>query len=166
MNDYLHKRLMEKIYGKQPVEKKPQYIRKKSLKREQQGKEQKEKGTDNSLDLWFEAKRKQMTGKCFLCGGKSEKANDETYRRSIHHILEKRKNMFHSVSNHEDNWLEVCFFENSCQQNIHGGKINWELLKDSKEWEVIQEKLLALLPMVAENEKKNKLYDKLIKLVY
>ncbi len=118
------------------------------------------------MDLWFEKKRKECTGKCFLCGGKSEKQNDETYRRSIHHLLDKRKTMFPSVSVHDDNWIEVCFYGNSCHQNIHGGKITWELLKDSKEWDVIKEKLLNILPMVDEKEKKNKLYDKLLKLVY
>ncbi len=124
------------------------------------------KGSDSELDLWFVAQRKKMKGVCFLCGGKSEKDNDETYRRSIHHLLDKRKNMFPSVATHEDNGLEVCFYGNSCHTNIHNGKITWELLFDSKEGEVIKDKLLNILPMVAESERKNKLYNKLIKLVY
>jgi hypothetical protein len=121
---------------------------------------------DNALDLWFDKKRKQCKGVCFLCGGSTLKSNDDEYRRSIHHLLDKRKGMFPSVSTHEDNWLEVCFYGNSCHTNIHNGKITWELLKDSKEWDVIKEKLLNILPMVAESEKKNKLYDKLLNLVY
>jgi hypothetical protein len=124
------------------------------------------KGSDSELDLWFVAKRKELKGHCLFCNGKTEKENDETYRRSIAHLLAKNKNAFPSVAVHPDNFIELCFHNNSCHTNFDNGKITWEFLKDSKEWDVIKEKLLNILPMVAENERKNKLYDKLLKLVY
>lgn len=126
----------------------------------------KDAGTDGQMDRWFEERRKEMTGKCCLCGGKTEKHNDQTYRRSIHHLLDKRKKMFPSVKTHPSNFLEVCYYENSCHQNIHNGNITYELLKDSAEWTIIKEKLLLVLPMVAPEERKNKLYSKLNDLIY
>ena len=166
MNDYLKKRQHEKLYGKPKVEKKTYRIPKQSEKKKKEIAERKEAGSDNSLDRWFEERRKDLTGKCCLCGGRSEKGNDETYRRSIHHLLDKRKSMFPSLALRPENFLEVCFHGNSCHQNIHGGKITWELLKDSKEWDIIKPKLEVLLPMCTEQERKNKLYSKLIELVY
>lgn len=125
------------------------------------------KGSDSELDLWFVAKRKEMVGRCLFCNQKTEKDNDDTYRRSIAHLLPKNKSVgFPSVATHPDNYIELCFHNNSCHTNLDSGKITWEFIKDSKEWDVIKEKLLNILPMVAENERKNKLYDKLLKLCY
>jgi hypothetical protein len=138
-----------------PKEKKIYRIPKVSAKRQKQLSEQKEGGGDTGLDKWFEERRKEMTGKCVLCGGKTEKANDDHYRRSIHHLLDKRKTMFPSVSLHPDNWLEVCFWSNSCHTNLHNGTISWELLIDSAEWKIIFEKIKRVNPYIAENEKKN-----------
>lgn len=118
------------------------------------------------LDMWFEERRAEMTGKCALCGGKTEAKNDETYRRSIHHLLEKRPAMFPSVALHPQNWLELCFYGNCCHTNIHNGKISWEILFDSAEWPLIREKLLNVMPFVAESERKNKTFTLLNKLLY
>lgn len=165
---YLEERRMrkEKMAPKLSFKKEKKPIAKKSAKKILEEKEQKELGTDGVLDRWFEERRKEMTGKCCLCGGKSEKHNDETYRRSCHHLLEKRKGMFPSLATHPVNFLEVCFYGNSCHQNIHGGKITWELLFDSSEWSIIRPKLEILLPLCTKEEKKNKLYPKLEKMVY
>lgn len=110
---------------------------------------------ENSLDKWFEERRKEMTGRCALCNSKTEKDNDETYRRSIHHLFDKRPSMFPSVALHEDNFLEVCFWGNSCHQNIHNRTITWSLLHDSKEWNLIVYKFKKIYPFMAENEKRN-----------
>lgn len=138
-----------------PKFKKPYYIPKVSKKKAAQMKEQKENGSDSSLDAWFEERRVEMTGRCALCGGKTEKKNDETYRRSIHHLFDKRPTMFPSVSCHPDNWLEVCFYGNSCHQNIHNRTITWELLMDSAEGKIIVDKFKKIFPFIAENERKN-----------
>lgn len=117
--------------------------------------EEKKISGDSALDLWFEARRKEMSGLCELCGGKTCRDDDDLYRRSIHHILDKRPAMFPSVALHEDNWMEVCFWGNSCHTNIHNGTITWELLHDSLEWKVIVDKFKKIYPFIKEEEKKN-----------
>lgn len=138
-----------------PKPKKFSTIAKKSAKRIAKEKAEMEAGTDEALDRWFEARRKELKGKCCLCGGKSEKNNDKYYRHSIHHLLDKRPTMFPSVSTHPDNFLEVCFFENSCHTNLHNGTIPMELLHDSAEWKIISEKFKRIFPFIAESEHKN-----------
>jgi len=138
-----------------PKAKKAYSIPKVSDKRKKAMAEAAKSGTDEGLDLWFEARRKEMTGRCCLCNGKTEKHNDETYRNCIHHIFEKRPTMFPSVSTHPDNWLEVCFYGNSCHTNIHNGTISWELLHDSREWETIVTKFKKVFPYMLESEHKN-----------
>jgi hypothetical protein len=151
---YLEERRNQKIFGKPPKEKKVKYIPRVSKKKAAEILEHKKSG-DSKLDEWFEARRKEMKGKCVLCGGKTEKDNDETYRRSIHHLFDKRKAMFPSVACHPDNFLEVCFWGNSCHQNIHNGTITWELLADSAEWKIIVDKFKKIFPFIAESERKN-----------
>ena len=157
MSDYLKKR-QELIFAGRPLktkEKKP--IAPKSAKRIQKEKEQKLQGGDDALDLWFEARRKEMTGKCLFCGGKTEAKNDETYRSSIAHLLPKKDNFggVPSVATHEDNWIELCFYGNSCHTNFDNKMITWEFLYDSYEWKVMMEKMKKILPFIHPDELKN-----------
>lgn len=138
-----------------PKQKKVYSIPKVSKKKLAKDKAERESGGDNSLDLWFEARRLEMKGRCCLCGCKSEKNNDATYRNSIHHLLDKRPSMFPSVALNEDNWLEVCFYENSCHTNIHNLTITWELLHDSAEWKIIADKFKKIFPHIHPDEHKN-----------
>lgn len=153
MNEFMRRRL-EFINSGRPLPQKKKYvIPKVSEKRKQKLKEQSLSG-DSALDKWFEDRRREMTGRCQLCGGKTEKDNDETYRRSIHHLFEKRPTMFPSVATHPDNFLEVCFFGNACHTNIHNGNITWELLMDSAEREMILEKCRKVIPYIAAEEQR------------
>ena len=155
MSDYLNQRRQWKQFGK-PKEEKPVYqLRKKSLKKLAEEAEDRESGTDEAMDKWFEARRKEMTGKCQFCGGKTEKSNDETYRRSIAHLLPKRPNQFPSVKTHPDNWLELCFWNPSCHTNFDSGMISMELLHDSAEWKIIADKFRKIYPHIVEAERKN-----------
>ena len=166
MNDYMKSR-MALIQAGRPLkskDKKP--IAKKSAKRIEKEKEQKEAGTDTVLDKWFEAKRKECKCKCTFCGGKTDSKNDELYRRAIAHLLPKRSvntGGFPSVGTHEDNWVELCW---QCHDNFDRSMISWETLKDSHEWLILSEKLHEILPEVAEEERKHKLYSKLTDLLY
>ena len=164
LSNYQKKLQHDKIYGKQVEPKKKYVIPKKSVKKIAEEKALKESGSDNEMDLFFEAMRKKMKGVCLFCGGKTEKENDETYRRSIAHLMQK--SVFKSVATNENNWVELCFYGNSCHTNFDSGKITWEFLFDSKEGEILKEKLLLVLPAVAPIERKNKLYNRLIELVY
>jgi hypothetical protein len=121
---------------------------------------------DDQMDLFFASQRKKMVGKCLFCGAKTMKDDDEKFHFSIAHLLPKNKNAFPSVALNDENWIELCFWGEDCHGNFDRGMISWEFIKDSKEWLLIKEKLMNVLPMVAENERKNKLYDKLNRLVY
>ncbi len=145
----------KKIYKLAPVSEK------KKKKLAEQAKERTSDG-DTYLDAWFKARRKEMTGRCVLCQGKTERDNDETYKRSIHHLFDKREKMYPSVALNPDNWLEVCYYGNSCHANIHNAIITWELLRDSAEWEIILAKFKKVYPYMAEEEKRN-LPDVLLK---
>lgn len=117
---------------------------------------------DVKLDKWYEDRRKEMTGRCALCGGKTEKLNDKTYRRSIHHLLDKRKSMFPSLKTHPLNFLEVCFYGNSCHSNIHNEGINLETFRESKAWKDIKERLKILLVACSDEDKKNKHFSTIV----
>lgn len=153
MSDYLANRRNQKIFGKPPKEEKTYRIPKVSEKKKAEMAAEKE--GRGELDKWFEDRRKEMTGKCVFCGGKTQKHDDDTYKRSIAHLLPKRESMFPSIAKHPDNWLELCFYGNSCHTNFDNGIITWELLHDSKEWEIIVGKFKKIYPYIPENEKKN-----------
>lgn len=138
-----------------PKQKPTYYLPKVSKKKAAQLALQQDNKGDNGLDKWFEERRKEMTGRCVLCNGTTEKHNDDTYRRSIHHLFDKKKALFPSVALHSDNWLELCFYGNSCHQNIHNRTITWELLRDSKEWEIIVAKFKKIFPYITQEERKN-----------
>jgi hypothetical protein len=106
-------------------------------------------------EKWFNDTRVKMVGVCQFCGGKTEKNNDKTFKRSIAHLLPKRKNQFPSIATHEDNWLELCFFSNSCHTNFDNGIIEWDVLEEQPIWDVIKEKFTRIYPYIKETEKRN-----------
>lgn len=120
--------------------------------------EMKEAGSEGNKvkEKWFAERRKEMTGKCLFCEGPTEKANDATFRNSIGHILPKKEGIggLPSVAYHADNWIELCFYGNSCHQNFDSGMITWEFLRDSAEWKVIVDKFKRIYPCIAESERK------------
>lgn len=125
---------------------------------------EKAKGGDSEMDLFFFENRKFMTGRCLFCNGDTMKRDDEKFHFSLAHLLPKA--IFKSVATHPDILIELCFYGESCHTNFDNGTISWEFIKDSKEWEIIREKLLNVLPLVAMEERKNKLYSRLTELVY
>src|SRR6185312_6426762 len=74
------------------------------------------------MTRWFQERRKQMTGKCAHCGDPSCKNSDEYYKFSIAHILPKR--IFKSVATHPLNWIELCFWGNSCHTNLDNNMLD------------------------------------------
>jgi hypothetical protein len=161
---YLDERRAFIAAGRPLKQKKPYQIKKVSDKRAAKIKEQSKSGSDSEMDLFFKSMRKSMKGKCLFCGADTMKKDDDKFHFSLAHLLQK--SVFKSVATHPDNIIELCFYNNSCHTNFDNGMITWEFIKDSKEWEIIKEKLLEVLPLVAENERSNKLYSKLINLVY
>ena len=64
--DYMRKRLMQKIYGKQPEPKKIYRIPKVSEKRARELAEQKLIGSDSAMNNFFGANRGKMKGVCLF----------------------------------------------------------------------------------------------------
>ena len=73
------------------------------------------------LDKWFKEKEKDLTGVCQHCGGKTQKGQ-KNYKCSVAHILPKA--YFKSVATHPDNFLELCFYGNSCHTNFDNNMID------------------------------------------
>lgn len=159
MNDFLKHRQDYILKGRPLPEKKKYKINPVSEKRKAKLKEQASQGGESEMDLFFESQRPSMTGKCLFCSENTMKHDDEKYHFSLAHLLPKA--IFKSVATHPDILIELCFYNNSCHTNFDNGMISWEFLKDSKEWLIIREKLLIVLPCVAPEERKNKLYAKL-----
>ncbi len=139
-------------------------IKKVSDKKAARDKQFKENNTDEGMDKFFAYMRKSMTGKCLFCSGDTMKKDDEKYHFSLAHILPKA--IFKSVATNPNNIIELCFYGNSCHTNFDHGIITWEFIKDSKEWDIIKEKLFDVLPLIAPDERSNKLYSKLENLIY
>jgi len=105
------------------------------------------KGTAE-LQRWFEDRHKEMKGSCQHCGGKTEK-NRSTYKCSIAHILPKA--YFKSVATHPDNWLELCFYKNSCHTNLDNYALD---ITDLSCFDEVIRKVVAIYPHIAPEERR------------
>ena len=130
-------------------QKKP--IAKKSAKKIAQEKEEKAErvGGGSELDRWFKERRQQLTGTCAHCGGKSSKNSDQYYKHSIAHLLPKR--FFKSVATHPENFLELCFFGNSCHTNFDNHTLDFI---DLNCFDEAVRKFVSMYPDIAPGEKK------------
>lgn len=150
MNDYLKKRLEHIHAGRPRPEKKVYRIPKKSKKTlEREEKESENKG-DKGLDNWFEERRKEMSGVCAECGCKTGKHDDKFYRHSIAHLLPKRDNMFPSVAMNDLNWVELCFWGNSCHSRFDS---SWEKAATMRIWPYFIKQVNILYPLLTHEEK-------------
>lgn len=71
---------------------------------------------------WFKERRKEMKGVCAHCGNPSLKKDDEKFHFSIAHILPKA--YFPSVAKHPSNFIELCFYGNSCHTNMDNNTLD------------------------------------------
>lgn len=100
------------------------------------------------LQRWFETRHKEMKGVCQHCNGRTEKGRT-TYKNSIAHILPKR--FFKSVATHPLNWIELCFYGNSCHTNFDNMMLDIIELNCFND---VVEKFIAMYPHIADSEKK------------
>jgi len=145
---------MLKEQAKLPKQKIKKPIAKKSAKKIAREKEEKElaKVTPSGgaeLKRWFADRRKEMTGRCKHCSGVTTKDNDQYFRHSIAHILPKR--IFHSVATNPHNWVELCYFGNSCHANVDNNMLD---LMDLNCFDEVIEKFIAMYPDIAKEERK------------
>jgi len=131
--------------------KKKYVIPKVSKKRQKQLAEQKAEriGGGNELDRWFKERRKEMSGKCSNCGNPSCKNSDQYFKHSIGHILPKR--LFKSVKTHPLNWIELCFWNNSCHTNLDNNTLDITELNCYNEF---IDKFIAMYPDIDPKERK------------
>ncbi len=100
------------------------------------------------LERWFKERQKEMTGRCMNCGGKTE-AHTKMYKCSIAHILPKA--YFKSVATHPDNFLELCFYGNSCHTNMDNKMID---LIDLNCFDTVIQKFTKIYPAISADEKR------------
>lgn len=101
------------------------------------------------LTRWFQDRRKEMGGKCLHCADPSCKNNDEYFKFSIAHILPKR--IFKSVATHKDNWLELCFWGNSCHTNLDNNMLD---LIDLNCFDTVIQRFVAMYPAIDPKERR------------
>ena len=160
--DYMRKRLMQKIYGKQPEPKKVYKIPNKSAKKIEQEKAEREIGTDSAMNHFFEKMRPKMTGICQCgCGRKSSKNESDHYRSSICHIFPKR--IFKSIATNEYNWVERNFWE-GCHGNTDNRSM--DLWVNFADFDDIKEKFYILAELLTDEERKTKFYNHLSSIIY
>lgn len=127
-------------------------IAKVSEKKKKQLKEEKainkSKG-GSELSRWFDSRRLEMTGKCDHCQGKTSKDSDKYFAFCIAHILPK--NIFKSVKAHPLNWVELCFFQNSCHTNFDTHAID---ITELNCYDVVIERFIAMYPDIDPKERK------------
>jgi len=134
---------------KQPKIRKP--IAKKSKKKlQQEAKDTIIKKTGGAeLDRWFQDRRKEMTGHCWHCQGVSCKNSHEYYKFSIAHLLPKR--LFKSIATHPLNWIELCFWEQSCHTNFDNNTLD---ITELNCYDIVIERFVAMYPAIAPKERK------------
>lgn len=100
-------------------------------------------------DLWFAARHFEMTGLCVFCGNPSCKGLKE-FKNSVAHLFAKA--LFPSIKWHPDNWIELCFYGNSCHTNFDNAMIPFEELKNKIVWFEIIRKTKILYPLLTNQE--------------
>jgi len=150
--NYLHDRFKQKLYGKIIQPKKIYTIPKKSAKRIEAEKAEKEARGDNDTELqrFFKSAMKRMVGECLWCGARTETKLYQYAIFSICHLLDKRDTMCPSVKCHPSNWIELC----SDHHQMFDG-MNWEKREMLGFWDVIRDKLVMVYPDLAANEQRH-----------
>jgi hypothetical protein len=116
----------------------------------------------NNMDLWFSLIRTKLTGTCQCgCGQPSSKKDDTYYRHSCCHLFPK--NRFDSIKTHPLNFVERAFF-GGCHSIFDDTSMDrWVNMAD---WEDIKAKFYELAPLLTQEERANKFYTHLEKLVF
>lgn len=102
------------------------------------------------LNRWFEERRKEMTGLCWHCQGRSCKYAEGYWKFSIAHILPKK--IFRSVATHPLNWIELCFFGNSCHTNFDQFVLD---IMDLNCFDLVIKRFVAMYPMIDTRERRH-----------
>lgn len=99
------------------------------------------------LQRWFEARRREMSGVCMNCGGKTQKYADN-YKNSVAHLLPKA--YFKSVATHPLNWIELCFYGDSCHTNFDNKMLD---ITELNCFDEVIKRFVAMYPSIAQEER-------------
>jgi len=102
----------------------------------------------NELEQWFNDRHKEMKGACKNCGSKTQKGQPN-YKNSVAHILPKA--YFPSIATHPDNFIELCFYSQSCHTNMDNKTLD---LIDMNCFDEIVEKVCRMYPSIAPEERR------------
>lgn len=102
-----------------------------------------------AMQRWFAERREEMKGKCAHCGGKTMKYNGDKFYYSIAHILPKA--YFKSVATHPDNWIELCFYGESCHTNYDNHMID---IMDLNCFDDVISKFVRMYPDIDKEERR------------
>lgn len=100
------------------------------------------------LQRWFEERKKEMTGTCKHCGGRTQ-AGTTSYKCSVAHILPKA--YFKSVATHPLNWIELCFYGKSCHTNFDNQMLD---IMELNCFDEVIEKFIAIYPSIDQKERR------------
>lgn len=100
------------------------------------------------LQRWFQDRREEMGGVCKHCGGQTE-AGKVTYQCSVCHILPKA--YFKSIATHPLNFIELCFYGNSCHTNFDNSMID---LMDLNCFDEIIRRFVIMYPFIDKKERR------------
>ncbi len=137
---------MLKLLGGKPKEKIYTPIPKKSAKKIKQ---EKEYDKDEVIWDWFKERRKDLTGKCKHCNGRTTKDDNDKFHFCIAHLLPKA--YFPSVATHPLNFVELCTYGNNCHGNFDNKTLD---LMDMNCFDEIVTKFVAIYPMIDKKERK------------
>ena len=102
------------------------------------------------LVVWFNERRKEMTGKCACgCGKNSSKYEEKYFKFSIAHVLGKAK--FKSVATHPDNWIELAFW-GGCHTTFDDMGYERCMKTNPLLWEKVVKKFKKVYPFIASEE--------------
>lgn len=103
---------------------------------------------DETLEQWFKDRHKELKGTCSNCGGRTQKG-EKNYKSSIAHILPKA--YFPSIAKHPSNFVELCFYGNSCHTNMDNKMLD---LIDMNCFDEIIERVSIMYPSIAQEERR------------
>ena len=101
------------------------------------------------LKRWFIERRKELIGFCAHCGAKSCKDSDQYFKFSIAHILPKA--IFKSVATHPLNYIELCFWNNSCHTNYDNKTLD---IMDLNCFDTVIQRFVAMYPSIDPKERR------------
>lgn len=107
------------------------------------------------LGKWFMDRKAEMIGICQHCSGKTmialidEAEREAKFHYSVCHVLSK--SAFPSVATHPDNWIELCYYGNSCHKNWDDGHIS---TTDLNCFGIVIDKIVKMYPSISPEERR------------